>query len=129
MGYFGEDALWSKYGLLWRKSIRLGYFGEDALWRKYGLLWRKSIRLGYFGGTFDWWLTVTRTIGYCYFNLFNCHNGLLWRRIWLAPEDPQEPIRFFTKVALLLSVRSFVKVFVMENRKIGGQCLKNLLFH
>ena len=28
MGYFGEDALWSK-------SITLGYFGEDALWRKY----------------------------------------------------------------------------------------------
>ena len=45
MGYFGEDALWSK-------SIRLGYFGEDALWRKYGLLWSKSIRLGYFGGNF-----------------------------------------------------------------------------
>ena len=36
MGYFGEDALWSKYGLLWRKSIRLGYFGEDALWRDMG---------------------------------------------------------------------------------------------
>ena len=28
MGYFGEDALWSK-------SITLGYFGEDALWSKY----------------------------------------------------------------------------------------------
>ena len=45
LGYFGEDALWSK-------SITLGYFGEDALWRKYGLLWSKSITLGYFGGNF-----------------------------------------------------------------------------
>ena len=49
MGYFGEDALWSKCGLLWRKSM-IGLLWRrctlEEIWatleeiNKIGLLWR-----------------------------------------------------------------------------------------